>query len=230
MNAMKASVIIPARNEAQRISGTLRALKEQNYSGNYEIIVVVNASSDDTEDVAREYADNVLVLEEGGVWRARNLGVEIADGDVVLFIDADTLPPRNWVSSFVRVFQENKNVQAVGGLLWPIEKGLSNRLSFRLFNWRTRRSRYAMLFGGNSAFRRDFFMKIGGYNDFSYLEDIELSVRIRDIHKAKAVLCRDIMVLTSVRNHKGKRNKLKWIYNTTKEYRRIKRRAREMGK
>jgi cellulose synthase/poly-beta-1,6-N-acetylglucosamine synthase-like glycosyltransferase len=226
---MKASVIIPARNEARRISRTLQALKAQDY-GNYEIIVVVNASSDNTEDVAKKYADNVLVLEEGGVWRARNRGVEIADGDVVLFIDADTLPPKDWISSFVRVFRENRDVQAAGGLLMPTEKGLSNSLSFRIFNWRTRRSRYAMLFGGNSAFRRDFFVKIGGYNNSSYLEDIELSVRIRDVHKARAVLCRDIMVLTSIRNHKGKRNKLKWIYKTTREYRKIKRRTREIGK
>ena len=73
-------------------------LKGQDYEGGYEDIVVVNNSADNTDEVASKLADKVLVLEKGGAWRARNHGVEHASGEVVLFIDADTLPPTNWIS------------------------------------------------------------------------------------------------------------------------------------
>ncbi len=215
-------MIIPARNEASRITNTLQALIEQDYDGEYEIIVVVNASSDNTPEVAGKLADRIIVLEKGGVWNARNVGVNEARGNVVLFIDADTIAPRDWVRKYMEVYGSDPDVMAAGGLLWPMEDGFRNRMAFRIFNWRTRRSRYAMLFGGNSSYRRDFFLKTGGFTEDSYLEDIELSVRVRDKHGARAVLCPDIMVVTSVRNHKGKRNKLRWIYRTQKEYRRIK--------
>ena len=219
---MDCSVIIPARNEEKRITRTLQSLKEQDFDGQYEIIVVVNASTDDTVKVAGRLADKVIDLEEGGVWHARNHGAGEAVGDIILFIDADTIAPKDWISSFMAVYRGDSEVVAAGGLLWPMEDDFRNKMSFRIFNWRTRRSRYAMLFGGNSSYRREFFLETGGFNTFSYMEDIELSVRIRDHHKAKAVLCHDIKVITSVRNHKGKRNKLKWIYRTTKEYKRIK--------
>ena len=218
---MDCSVIIPARNEENRITRTLQSLKEQDFEGQYEIIVVVNASTDDTVKVAGRLADRVIDLEEGGVWRARNHGAKEAASEIILFIDADTIAPKNWISSFMAVYRDD-SIMAAGGLLWPMEDTFRNKLSFRIFNWRTRRSRYAMLFGGNSSYRRDFFLKTGGFSTFSYMEDIELSVRVRDLHKAKAVLCPDIKVITSVRNHEGKRNKLEWIYKTTKEYKRIK--------
>ena len=219
---MDCSVIIPARNEASRITKTLQALREQDHKGEYEVIVMVNASTDNTVEVAGKLADRVIDLEKGGVWNARNQGVKEAKGDIVLFIDADTLAPKDWVRKYMEVYNGDENIMAAGGLLWPMEDGFRNKLSFRIFNWRTRQSRYAMLFGGNSSYRRDFFLKTGGFSEDSWLEDIELSVRVRDVHKAKAVLCPDIMVITSVRNHKGKRNKLKWIYRTSKEYKSIK--------
>ncbi len=219
---MDCSVIIPARNEASRITKTLQALREQDYKGEHEIIVVVNASTDNTVEVAGKLADRVIDLEEGGAWNARNVGVKEAMGNVVLFIDADTTASRDWVRKYMEVYDGDKDVMAAGGLLWPMEDGFKNRMAFRIFNWRTRRSRYTMLFGGNSSYRRDFFLRTGGFNEDSYLEDIELSVRVRDKHGAKAVLCSDIMVITSVRNHKGKRNKLKWMINTQKEYKKIK--------
>jgi len=107
---MRCSVIIPARNEANRISRTLEALKAQDYDGRYEIIVVVNNSNDNTEEVARQFTDQVYTLKEGGAWRARNHGVENASGNVVLFIDADTFPPPNWISMFMNEF-DSQNFQ-----------------------------------------------------------------------------------------------------------------------
>ncbi len=219
---MDCSVVIPAMNEASRITKTLQALKDQDYDGNYEIIVVVNNTTDNTVEVAGKLADRVLDLDKGGVWNARNVGVKEAKGEVILFIDADTTAPGDWIRKYMEVYRKDPVVMAAGGLLWPMEDGFRNRLSFRIFNWRTRQSRYTMLFGGNSSYRRDFFLKTGGFSEDSYLEDIELSVRVRDVHGAKAVQCPDIMVITSVRNHKGKRNKIKWMIKTQKEYKKIK--------
>src|SRR3989338_5144413 len=103
-NDLKLSVVIPAFNEGKRIAQTLEAtdeyLKKQNYG--YEIIVVDNGSNDNTCDVVKEYQErgvqNVvrLCLEKsiGAKGSAVRLGiVEHAQGDFVVFMDADNATP-----------------------------------------------------------------------------------------------------------------------------------------
>jgi len=83
---MDISVILPAYNEEKYIEQTLQALK-----GRGEIIVVCNGCTDKTEDIAKRYADNVLVLKEKGVSKARNAGAAAATHNKLIFLDADIL-------------------------------------------------------------------------------------------------------------------------------------------
>lgn len=83
---MNISIILPAYNEEKYIEQTLQALK-----GRGEIIVVCNGCTDQTEDIAKKYADNVLVLKEKGVSKARNAGAAAATHNKMIFLDADIL-------------------------------------------------------------------------------------------------------------------------------------------
>lgn len=93
------SVVIPAYNEAAYLEPTLRSIREQDFPGNVELIVVDNNSSDDTSRIARRYADHVLhYAERQGASAARQHGAEKARGKTLVFLDADTAMSPNLLS------------------------------------------------------------------------------------------------------------------------------------
>ncbi|HKO89980.1 MAG TPA: glycosyltransferase family A protein, partial [Polyangiaceae bacterium] len=93
------SVVIPAYNEADYLEPTLRSVREQDYKGKVELIVVDNNSSDDTSKIARRYADHVLhYAERQGASAARQHGAEMSRGKAIVFLDADTAMSPNMLS------------------------------------------------------------------------------------------------------------------------------------
>jgi glycosyltransferase involved in cell wall biosynthesis len=84
------SVVIPAHNEAGYLPQTLDALQLQNY-GWYEVIVVANGCSDRTPEVARSLCHRLIVLSQKSLGIARNLGARMAKGEILVFLDADTI-------------------------------------------------------------------------------------------------------------------------------------------
>ncbi|WP_164927961.1 glycosyltransferase [Deinococcus radiodurans] len=95
------SVIIPARNEAAYLPGTLRALERQTLAP-AEVIVVDNASRDQTAQIARSWGAQVLSCPEGGVARARQLGLDTARSSWVATTDADSLPAPGWLAAYAQ--------------------------------------------------------------------------------------------------------------------------------
>ena len=84
------SIIIPAHNEERYLGKTLDALKRQNY-GWFEVIVVANGCTDRTAEIARGNCQRLIVLSQKSLGVARNLGARMARGDLLVFVDADTL-------------------------------------------------------------------------------------------------------------------------------------------
>jgi glycosyltransferase involved in cell wall biosynthesis len=84
------SIIIPAHNEERYIRGTLEALLQQNYPS-FEIIVVANGCTDKTSEVAQDKCHRLIQMQDRGLSRARNLGAHAALGDILIFLDADTI-------------------------------------------------------------------------------------------------------------------------------------------
>lgn len=118
-NKMKLSVVIPAYNEEKRIPATLHAidtyLKKQEFE--YQIIVVVNGSHDQTYEVVRELAAKEIAnltavnLAKGGKGYAVKKGIlEYADGDVIMFMDADNATPISEVSKFFQYFEKGFDI------------------------------------------------------------------------------------------------------------------------
>src|ERR1051325_9325 len=100
------SVVIPARNEEEFLPATIAALQGQTYK-NFEIIVVANGCHDRTADVARELGCRVFELGERGLGAARNLGGRQASGQILMFLDADTLLPKHALRTVAAKFRRH---------------------------------------------------------------------------------------------------------------------------
>lgn len=85
---MKFSVIIPAHNEESVISKALESIKQQSFT-DYELIVVCDACTDRTKEIAEAYGAKVIEINAHSSGAARNAGLDAAQGDWILFCDAD---------------------------------------------------------------------------------------------------------------------------------------------
>lgn len=83
------SIIVPARNEAEFIRGTLSSLAALDTALEFEIIVVDGNSDDGTRAIAREYGSTIVEEDHGSIATARNIGAKRASGEWLAFIDAD---------------------------------------------------------------------------------------------------------------------------------------------
>lgn len=93
---MRVSIIIPAHNEERLLPHTLAALQAaiERLVQPFEIIVVNDASTDRTAQIARAHGVRVLDVDLRQISAVRNAGARVATGDVLVFVDADTLVPR----------------------------------------------------------------------------------------------------------------------------------------
>lgn len=107
------SFIIPALNEENLIAGCIKSIKRQKKVVD-EIIVVDNGCVDSTVAIARELDCKVVKEGERGIANAKNRGAQIANGDVLCFIDADGVVSPNWLKEARDVLQDPKTDAVVG--------------------------------------------------------------------------------------------------------------------
>jgi len=94
------SVVIPAYNEENYLPALLSALKNQTYS-NIEVIVVDNESTDNSVTVASNAGAKVITNHEFNLSMSRNMGAEASKGNIIVFIDADTVPESQAIEEVV---------------------------------------------------------------------------------------------------------------------------------
>jgi glycosyltransferase involved in cell wall biosynthesis len=99
------SVVIPTLREEERIGSLLRALQAQEYSGATEIFVVDGNSEDSTQDVVRGFAGVTLLASERGTSRQRNVGANRANGELLVFMDADCVPSPLFLAKVARSYE-----------------------------------------------------------------------------------------------------------------------------
>ena len=137
--ALRVSIVIPAYNEADRLTACLEAVAAQTVKP-YEVIVVDNNSSDDTAAIARRYSFVTLVHEtKQGIVYARNAGFDAASGDIIGRTDADVLLDPDWVEVVSRFYAQANHRTAAwtsGGRFYnmhfsPFVSGTYNLLAFR---------------------------------------------------------------------------------------------------
>ncbi len=180
----KISVVIPTYNEEAYIGRCLNSLVNQTLNRDaYEIVVVDGGSADRTVEIAREYADIVIMQQSKGVGGARNDGVALSSGEIVAMTDADIVLPDNWLERIYDDFSGD-GVVAVYGPIIPIESRFKYRLLIGMFNKLVHIAAYLKVFyatlGSNTAILKDVFERIGGYTDMSAGDDYEIARRLKE--------------------------------------------------
>src|SRR4030067_187580 len=90
---LKIAIVIPAYNEEKYLASCLFSIKNQDYGGNYEVIVVDNGSHDRTSEVARSFGARLISCSQKGVVFARQNGADLAEADIIVQADADSVFP-----------------------------------------------------------------------------------------------------------------------------------------
>jgi len=162
---VKLSVIVPAYNEANYIREMLISLRKQTFR-DFEIIVKDGESSDRTVEMAKKHADKTISSRDVSVSDARNQGAKCANGNVLVFVDADTVLPPNMLQRIVDLM-ENENMVGGSCRKIPANKNVLDRLVYEFTNVSTYLSVYLHVGGahGNCLFiRKNIFKKVGGFN------------------------------------------------------------------
>lgn len=200
----KISVVIPAYNEEDWIKLPLKGLRKQNYEGEYEVIVVDNASEDATAEIAEDYGAKVIYEPKKGATQALQTGFESANNPIISVTDADTKIPSNWLTEINRSFSEPDVIGAYGPAWFHDAEGFYYwlaRLGFPAFlrlNYWLGKPHFS---GFNMAVTKKAFMDVGGF-DFSVKDanEVELSQRLKD--HGKILYNKDMIVKTSARRLK----------------------------
>jgi glycosyltransferase involved in cell wall biosynthesis len=200
------SVVIPAYNEEKYIAHTLKSIKEQDFDGEYEIVVVDNASTDRTGEIAKEYADVVVYEKQKGVGIARDCGWRAASGEIIAYTDADSMVSKNWLSEIKKGF-EDENVIAIYGPVFLVDGGATKKWMakylltlFLVFNHIIR---HYNIIGSNFAVRKKSMQEIDGFDTrLKTGEDIELALRLKRIG-GKIVFTRKLIVYVSARRFRA---------------------------
>ena len=205
------SVVVPAHNEESFLPLCLSSLQQQDYTGNYEIIVVDNASTDGTAEIATSFGARVVYeAKQSPAW-ARQRGLLAAKGEIVAFIDADTIAPKNWLASLIQHLRHRPEAIAVGGPCTYFDLRAPARVIVRsllfltfLLDHTIRRltGKGGALWASNFATWREKLLGVGGFNTKMkfFGEDVELPLRLRK--KGKVSIIPTLFVLTSARRFK----------------------------
>lgn len=186
---MRISFVIPAYNEEAYIGTCLESIVSLRDSAVHQIIVVDNASTDKTAEIAGSFPGVTVVREPTkGIARARQRGLEAATGDFLAAIDADTYVTPEWLRRVKKHFDAGSLDCLVGDYFYydlsPWKRWLKSaaermlRLLHALSGTPGSCAR-----GGNTVYRISALKAAGGFNeDIPYFgEDVDVLLRIRKI-------------------------------------------------
>jgi glycosyltransferase involved in cell wall biosynthesis len=178
------SVVVPVLNGGETIGDLLTALTHQvGVPRDSTVIVVDNGSTDSTPQVVSRFPVTYLQESVPGPSAARNRGVSHARGDVVVFVDADTLPTRHWLAEMTAPFVDGNNVVVGGRALayrstTPAQRFMA-RLGARRLEHDFFRSRVPYVGAGGMAVRREALIAVGGWDErLRTAEDLDVCVRL----------------------------------------------------
>lgn len=125
------SIVIPTYNEEEYLPRLLASIRSQRFEG-YEIVVADAKSTDRTREIAAKFGAKVV---DGGMpGPGRNLGAKAAEGDLLLFLDADViLPDTEWLGRKVEQF-ERRGLDAGTCLIKPIGGKAIDLFAHNVFN------------------------------------------------------------------------------------------------
>lgn len=223
---MRVSFVVPAFNEEAYLSACLESILREAAacSEPVEIIVVNNASTDGTRDVALRFAGITVVDEpRKGLTYARQAGLDASTGYLVANVDADSRLTPGWLRHVLDEFDANPKLLALSGPLVYYDLTARQSLlvrSFYMIAWTTYvMNRYvlrvgSMVQGGNFVVTRPALEQIGGFNlgITFYGEDTDIARRLNSV--GEVLFTFRLKMLSSARRlHKEGILTMAWRYS-----------------
>ncbi len=187
------SVVIPVRDDAVPLAACLEALAAQRRPAD-EIVVVDNASSDHSADVARAAGARVVFCGERGIPAAAAAGYDAAFGDLILRLDADSLPAPGWIGSMVDALADPDLDAVTAGAVFHDGPARGRRPMAWAFLGTYAAFAYpalghAPLWGSNMAFRRAAWENVRDrvHLDPELHDDLDLAFHLGAEHRIRIV-------------------------------------------
>ncbi len=183
LTELSVSLVIPVLNEEATIASFLRSLQQYRSLG-AQVIVVDGGSEDRTAELAETLCDHLVVSGRGRA-RQMNAGAAVAGNNVLLFLHADTILPKN-LERHIQAFQSTAHVWGRFNVKLSGRKAMFSVISF-MMNWRSRITGIAT--GDQAIFiTRTAFDLVGGYADISLMEDVDICKKLIKLSRPYCVV------------------------------------------
>ncbi|MBO7716701.1 MAG: glycosyltransferase [Methanobrevibacter sp.] len=208
---MKISIIIPTYNEEEYLPKLLESIKSQDFT-DYEIIVADAQSDDNTREIAKEYG--CVVVEGGLPGPGRNRGAEVAQGEILLFLDSDLELTENYLSNVIEEF-ESEDLGIAITQMTPLSEKKRDKYLHDLANWfmiavENIKPHGAGCYGIIS--KKELHDEVGGFDEnLSFGEDTDYIERVAEISEFKVLRNARIGVSTRRLEEEG-------LYTLLKQY------------
>jgi glycosyltransferase involved in cell wall biosynthesis len=197
-NKIKLSFVVPAHNEEHYIEHALKAIVEaaSEITEKIEIIVVDNASTDNTAEIAKKFTDVKIIYEpRKGTNLARHKGFIESKGELIANVDADNILSPGWIKRAFDEFDKNANLVALSGPYIFYDTNIFSKALIKLYYFiaypiyvlGNKFKKGGAVMGGNLVLRRSALEKVGGYNTALtfYGDDTDTANKLNKIGKVK---------------------------------------------
>lgn len=169
MSLPSVSIIIPCRNEKNYISKNIDSILEQDYKGEWEVLIVDGMSDDGTREIIEKYNNpRVRLIDNPHQFtpHALNIGVDEAKGDVFIILGGHAFLDKNFVANNIKVLELDKTVGCSGGQILNIYENQTGEIISKAMS---------SIFGvGNATFRT------GGKSN--YVDTVAFGAYYKDVH------------------------------------------------
>ncbi|VVB75266.1 Glycosyltransferase AglE [Candidatus Tiddalikarchaeum anstoanum] len=188
------SVLIPAFNEEKSIRKTINSVLRQDYSKNlFEVIVINDGSTDNTEKLCKEYEKKGLIKivskKNGGKASALNAGLTIAKGELIYVLDADSFAEKSNFKHLIGYFDNAKVAAVTSSMKVSTKNGFLQKVQWVEYMFSILMRKSMSLFnslyvtpGPGSMYRKKVLLEIGGFSTTTLTEDMEIAFNIQN-HK-----------------------------------------------
>jgi len=209
------SFIIPTLNEENFLPRLLADLKNQKEK-NFEVIIVDGLSEDKTKEIAKknwQIPISFFEVEKRNVSFQRNFGAKKASGEYLIFLDADCRIYKNFTKNLVKKINQKKGLIFIPKLI-PERKSPEIELVFKLVNFFIEISQSLpkpFSAGGSIIIEKNFFEKIGGFDEDAYLAEDHNLIYKANLWGVKPKILPQVKIKFSLRRLK-KEGELKLLY------------------